>query len=114
MARVLVVDDEPYIRFMLRRVFEGAGHDVVASRQGGFPNERAAARFAADETHDREFGIDPGRGDQGEPLSGRKIAVSRQPRAWRNLAGTDVGSQCIYDVLVPGTGHPTIVCMTIL
>ena len=29
MARILVVDDEPDLRFILRRTFERAGHQVV-------------------------------------------------------------------------------------
>lgn len=31
---ILVVDDEPDLRFLLRRVFEGAGHDVVEAVNG--------------------------------------------------------------------------------
>jgi CheY-like chemotaxis protein len=33
-SRVLVVDDEPDQRFLLRHVFERAGHDVVEANDG--------------------------------------------------------------------------------
>jgi CheY-like chemotaxis protein len=33
-ARILVVDDEPAHRFMLRRIFEGAGHEVTDAGDG--------------------------------------------------------------------------------
>jgi len=33
-ARILVVDDEPDIRFLLRLIFEGAGHIVAEARDG--------------------------------------------------------------------------------
>jgi CheY-like chemotaxis protein len=33
-SRVLVVDDEPDQRFLLRRIFERAGHDVVEAGDG--------------------------------------------------------------------------------
>ena len=35
MARILVVDDEPDIRFLMRLIFEGAGHLVIEARHGG-------------------------------------------------------------------------------
>jgi CheY-like chemotaxis protein len=34
MARILVVDDEPDLRFILRRCFERAGHEVVDAGDG--------------------------------------------------------------------------------
>lgn len=34
MSVILVVDDEPDLRFLLRRVFEGAGHTVVEAGNG--------------------------------------------------------------------------------
>ncbi len=34
MARILIVDDEPDIRFMIRLVFERAGHEVAEARNG--------------------------------------------------------------------------------
>jgi CheY-like chemotaxis protein len=34
-AQILVVDDEPDIRFLMRLIFEGAGHIVVEARHGG-------------------------------------------------------------------------------
>ena len=34
MARILVVDDEPDQRFMLRRIFERAGHEVAEADDG--------------------------------------------------------------------------------
>jgi CheY-like chemotaxis protein len=33
-ARILVVDDEPDIRFLLRRILERAGHDVFDANHG--------------------------------------------------------------------------------
>ena len=34
MARILIVDDEPDIRFMMRMIFETAGHEVTEARHG--------------------------------------------------------------------------------
>ena len=34
MARILVVDDEPDQRFLLRRIFETAGHEVTDAADG--------------------------------------------------------------------------------
>lgn len=34
MARILIVDDEPDIRFMMRLIFEGAGYQVTEARHG--------------------------------------------------------------------------------
>jgi CheY-like chemotaxis protein len=34
-ARILIVDDEPDVRFMMRLIFEGAGHHVTEARHGG-------------------------------------------------------------------------------
>jgi CheY-like chemotaxis protein len=33
-ARILIVDDEPDIRFMMRLILEGAGHSVTEARHG--------------------------------------------------------------------------------
>ena len=44
MARILVVDDEPAQRFLLRRIFERAGHEVTDAGDG------AAALRAARES----------------------------------------------------------------
>jgi CheY-like chemotaxis protein len=33
-SRILVVDDEPDLRFILRRIFEGAGHEVADAGHG--------------------------------------------------------------------------------
>jgi CheY-like chemotaxis protein len=33
-ARILIVDDEPDVRFMMRLIFEGAGYQVVEARHG--------------------------------------------------------------------------------
>jgi CheY-like chemotaxis protein len=33
-SRILVVDDEPDLRFVLRRIFERAGHEVAAAGDG--------------------------------------------------------------------------------
>jgi two-component system, chemotaxis family, chemotaxis protein CheY len=43
-ARILVVDDEPDIRFMMRLIFEGAGYEVVEARHGvaGLKSARAS------------------------------------------------------------------------
>ena len=34
MASILIVEDEPDIRFMMRQIFEGAGHRVTEARHG--------------------------------------------------------------------------------
>jgi CheY-like chemotaxis protein len=34
MARILIVDDEPDIRFVMRLIFEGAGYKVTEARHG--------------------------------------------------------------------------------
>lgn len=34
MAKILVVDDEPDLRFLLRRLFEGNGHQVAEAGNG--------------------------------------------------------------------------------
>ncbi len=34
-SRILVVDDEPDQRFLLRRIFERAGHEVMEAAHGG-------------------------------------------------------------------------------
>ena len=34
MGRILVVDDEPDLRFILRRIFESAGHEVADAGHG--------------------------------------------------------------------------------
>lgn len=34
LSRILVVDDEPDLRFLLRRVFEAAGHEVLEAANG--------------------------------------------------------------------------------
>jgi len=33
-ARILIVDDEPDIRYMMRLIFERAGHEVTEARSG--------------------------------------------------------------------------------
>ena len=42
-ARILIVDDEPDIRFMMRLIFEGAGYQVTEARHGaaGFKSVKA-------------------------------------------------------------------------
>lgn len=35
MSRILVVDDEPDLRFMIRLILERAGHEVVEAGHGG-------------------------------------------------------------------------------
>ena len=34
MYRILVVDDEPDLRYILRRIFERAGHEVIDASEG--------------------------------------------------------------------------------
>lgn len=34
MARILIIDDEPQIRKMMRRMFENEGHDVLEAQNG--------------------------------------------------------------------------------
>lgn len=43
MVNILVVDDEPDLRFILRRIFEGAGHVVTEGRDGAAALEAIAA-----------------------------------------------------------------------
>jgi CheY-like chemotaxis protein len=43
MITILVVDDEPDLRFILRRIFESAGHVVIESRNGADALEAVAA-----------------------------------------------------------------------
>ena len=40
-ARILVVDDEPDLRFVLRRIFERAGHEVLDASHGAQALESA-------------------------------------------------------------------------
>jgi CheY-like chemotaxis protein len=42
-VHILVVDDEPDLRFLLRRVFEGAGHQVSEARHGAAALEAVAS-----------------------------------------------------------------------
>jgi len=44
MTRVLVADDEPSIRFVLREALEGAGHEVVEAADGNAAREALAGR----------------------------------------------------------------------
>jgi CheY-like chemotaxis protein len=43
-ARILIVDDEPDIPFMMRLIFEGAGHQVAEARHGGIGLKSVKAR----------------------------------------------------------------------
>ena len=43
MARLLIVEDEPDLRFLIRLVFEQAGHDVVEAGHGASALESIAA-----------------------------------------------------------------------
>ena len=43
MVDILVVDDEPDLRFILRRIFEGAGHQVSEAWNGALALGMAAA-----------------------------------------------------------------------
>jgi CheY-like chemotaxis protein len=42
-ANILVVDDEPDLRFILRRIFEGAGHQVSEAWHGAAALDLVAA-----------------------------------------------------------------------
>jgi two-component system nitrogen regulation response regulator GlnG len=44
MTRVLIADDEPSIRFVLREALEGAGHEVVEAADGNAAREALAGR----------------------------------------------------------------------
>ena len=35
MAEILIVDDEPDVRFVLKLVFESAGHQIIQAHHGG-------------------------------------------------------------------------------
>ena len=94
MARILVVDDEPDERFLLRRMFERDGHEVIDASDG------AAALAIVRESppgSDRDRHDDAGHGrrgahpaaaerprDGGHSDPGRRpaIRVSRAPRTW--------------------------------
>jgi two-component system, chemotaxis family, chemotaxis protein CheY len=39
-AEILIVDDEPDVRFVLRMAFESAGHQIVEAHHGGAALER--------------------------------------------------------------------------
>jgi len=43
-ARILIVDDEPDVRFMMRLIFEGAGHKVTEARHGAIGLKSVKAR----------------------------------------------------------------------
>ena len=43
MVNILVVDDEPDVRFILRRILEGAGHRVTEVQHGAAALEAVAA-----------------------------------------------------------------------
>jgi CheY-like chemotaxis protein len=44
MARILIVEDEPDIRFMMRLIFEGAGYKVTEARDGAIGLKSVKAR----------------------------------------------------------------------
>jgi CheY-like chemotaxis protein len=44
LSTILVVDDEPDLRFILRRIFEKAGHEVVESGNGADALEAVRGR----------------------------------------------------------------------
>jgi CheY-like chemotaxis protein len=43
-ARILIVDDEPDVRFMMRLILEGAGHQVTEARHGATGLKSVRAR----------------------------------------------------------------------
>jgi CheY-like chemotaxis protein len=47
MARILVIDDEPAIVMLLRRILAGVGHEVLTAAEGG-----AGLRLATEESFD--------------------------------------------------------------
>ncbi|HVS06250.1 MAG TPA: response regulator [Candidatus Dormibacteraeota bacterium] len=47
MARILIVDDEPDIRFMMRLILEGAGYQVTEARHGAAGLKSVKARRPA-------------------------------------------------------------------
>lgn len=49
MSRILVVDDEPDLRFILRRIFEKAGHEVADAGHGAAALERVRGSLALPE-----------------------------------------------------------------
>jgi len=44
MARILVVDDEDYIRFTLQEILEEAGHEISVAEHGGKAIEQQQAQ----------------------------------------------------------------------
>ena len=43
MAAILIVDDEPDVRFVLKMAFESAGHQIVEANHGGTALESVAS-----------------------------------------------------------------------
>ncbi len=43
MARILIVEDEPDVRFMIKLIFERAGHEVLEARHGADALQRVRA-----------------------------------------------------------------------
>ena len=39
MARILIIDDEEDVRYVLRRILDTAGHEVLEAADGGQGNE---------------------------------------------------------------------------
>jgi CheY-like chemotaxis protein len=72
MARILVIDDEPAILMLLKRILTGAGHEVLTATEGG-----AGLLAAAQETVDL---ILSDLSMPGEPSGVRLLAAIRKAR----------------------------------
>lgn len=45
MAKILIVDDEPDVRYLSRMIFESAGHEVIAAHHGAAALDSVKDRF---------------------------------------------------------------------
>jgi DNA-binding response OmpR family regulator len=76
-SRILVVDDDPKVRILLRRCFEGEGFVVSEAKDGSELraelNRHPVALITLDLNLGNENGLD----------LAREIRKDRRPRAWR-------------------------------
>ena len=70
MSRILVVDDEPDLRFILRRIFEKAGHEVADAGDG------AAALECVRRSRPELVVMDPPRAGVGAEVCALLVRVS--------------------------------------